>query len=115
VINMANETTSFPTMGDGWMQHVVNTSGARSPYTQTTPKKGPGSADDPASPAKGNRSATTAKMGSESNGPAGHIVAKICYPNDSNAGLTQRNLKKVSGSNSFMGARKAAGNDKYGA
>lgn len=114
---MANETSSFPTMGDGdsWMTHVVNTSGARSPYTKLEGKKGPGAADDPASPAKGNRSATTAHMGSEVNGPSGKIVAKICYSNDPNEGLTQRNLRKVNPSNSFQGARDAAGNDKYGA
>jgi hypothetical protein len=112
---MAKETSSFPPMGDGWIAHVVNTSGARSPYTKPVGKKGPGSADNPASPAKGNRSATTAKMGSEVNGPSGKIVAKISYDNDPNAGLTQRNVRKVNSSNSFMGARKAAGNDKYGA
>jgi hypothetical protein len=110
---MANETSSFPAMGDGWIAHVVNTSGARSPYTTDVAKKN--TASGGASGEKANRSATTAHMGSESNGPGGHIVAKICYSNDPNEGLTQRNLKKVSGSNSFMGARQAAGNDKYGA
>jgi hypothetical protein len=113
VIDMANETTSFPSMGDGWIAHVVNTSGARSPYTTEVSKKN--TASGGASGTKANRSATTAHMGSESNGPSGKIVAKICYPNDSNAGLTHRNFRKVNPSNSFYGARQAAGNDKYGA
>jgi hypothetical protein len=110
---MANETSSFPAMGDGWIAHVVNTSGARSPYTTDVAKKN--TASGGATGEKANRSATTASMGSETNGPSGKIVAKICHENDPNASKSQRNVRKVSGSNSFMGARQAAGNDKYGA
>lgn len=110
---MANETSSFPSMGDDWMKHVCNMSGARSPYTHDVKKKN--TASGGASGTKANRSATTAHMGSESNGPTGKVVAKIVHENDPNAGKTHRNFRKVSGTNSFMGARKAAGNDKYGA
>jgi hypothetical protein len=113
VIEMANETSSFPAMGDGWIAHVCNMSGARSPYSTDVSKKN--TASGGATGEKANRSATTAKMGSETNGPTGKIVANIVHENDPNAALTHRNFKKMNSSNSFMGARKAAGNDKYGA
>lgn len=106
---MAKETTSFPTMGESIIGHVVNVSGQSSPYTKAVKNKNNKSAD-PGGADKANRGATTASMGNEMNGPGGKIVAKICYPNDPEQSKVLRNVKKVTGPTPFYGARKAAGN-----
>jgi hypothetical protein len=111
---MAKETSSFPTMGESLIGQVVNMSGARSPYTKPGAKFVTAKSDNQGigEGTKANRSGTTASSNiSETNGPTGKIVAKICYSNEgSEAGKTQRNLKKVSGGSSFYGARAAGGN-----
>lgn len=91
-------TGPFPVMGDsGIPTSVVNMSGKRSPYTIERPK---------AQPAGGDISGPTSIRGQkpfEQQGPVGHPVTTLFFPNAANHADTGRNTRIVQGSSGAKG------------
>jgi hypothetical protein len=105
---MADEKSTFPTMGDDWITSTFNNrSGASSSYTKTQPRKNTQSGDIPGVGTKADKSAVTMSGTNPGIGP--HIQATICYPNSPEKAKVLRQVKPMSGSG-FYGARGAAGN-----
>ena len=81
--------SAFPKMGDSLVEHLINTSGNRSPYTQTTPKKTMGRGSSPT----GKAAVRGRTMIHEANGPSFHISTTLYKQNAAEASATQRNTR----------------------
>lgn len=84
-------TTTFEKVGDSIPSHVLNLSGAPSPYTMSTPVKRGGKSVQ-ASGTKANRSATMIR---EANGPACKIVATLYKKNAVQANDLTRGIRTL--------------------
>lgn len=82
-------TTTFEKVGDSIPSHVLNLSGAPSPYTMSTPVKRGGKSVQP-SGTKANRGRTMIK---EANGPACTIVATLYKKNAVEANDLTRGIR----------------------
>jgi hypothetical protein len=81
-------TTTFEKMGDDFGAHVMNLSGAPSPYTQKTATR-PGKKVQPS----GKASTRGSSMINEANGPACTIKATLYAANAAAAGEQTRNVR----------------------
>lgn len=87
----ANTSSSFPTMGDGWMKHCMNLVPGPSRYTTNVKRKGSAGGTAPAKTAS-HRGRT---MIHEANGPKHHVVAKLYGRNAAESSATQRNTRTL--------------------
>jgi hypothetical protein len=85
-------TTSFPKMGDNIAKNIMNPSGARSPYTTTTPKKTMGRGSSPTGRTGGTKKNV---MIHEANGPACRVQHTLYKANAADAGKQLTNVKMI--------------------
>lgn len=85
----SNTTTTFEKMGDNFGAHVMNLSGAPSPYTTSVGKKGGGKSVQ----TSGKNAIKGRTMIKGANGPACHIKATLYAPNAASAGEQTRNIR----------------------
>lgn len=81
-------STDFPKMGES-MEHVLNLSGERSPYTKSTPRKTMGRGSSPT----GTAAIRGRTMIKEANGPCFHIKATLYSQNAAEASAVTRNVR----------------------
>lgn len=82
-------SSCFPTIGESVLQHVMNVSGQRSPYTKTMAKKTQGRGASPT----GRAAVRGRSLISEANGPQFHISAKLYEQNAACASETYANTR----------------------